>query len=263
MDIIWGIASYNRPDKQYMLNYLHGLGYPKEQILLSTQTTRDYEEYTRLFGDKATVIYREGENVGDNKNSLLDYYCANYKDAHLVICSDKVKAVQYLGADKKTHKIEKREHLEAIVRKAFYLADYYGAELWGCYTTSNAFFMSHTTTINALLIGCFMGIVNPQRLRFDREQPIKEDFEVVLRTISQGGCVLRFNDICLAATFHSKGGSYELWHAEGDSVNKRCNDRLLARYQNLIAKHPTRANEQKYVGKSTKLNYSIINIKKQ
>lgn len=258
MDIIWGIASYRRADKQYMLDYLYALGYPKEQIIISTQTIEDYNEYIKLFNDKATIIFREGNNVSDNKNTLLDYYCENYKDAQLVICSDKVKSIQYLGVDKKTHKIDKREQLETIVRKAFSLANFYGAELWGGYTTSNAFFMSHTITINTLLIGCFMGVVNPRKWRFDRRQPLKEDFELVLRVINNGGCVLRFNDICLSATFHTKGGCHDLWNSSGGCVNKQCNDRLLLKYPRLIKKHPTRDNEQKYIGVSTKLNQSIL-----
>ena len=54
MNIVFGIASFNRPDKQYFLAYLKGLGYKRDDIYIGTQCRRDYEQYQDLFGKDAS-----------------------------------------------------------------------------------------------------------------------------------------------------------------------------------------------------------------
>lgn len=50
-DFYFGIASYNRKDRQPMLRLLNSLGYPKEQILLAVQCEQDFKEYEPIYGD--------------------------------------------------------------------------------------------------------------------------------------------------------------------------------------------------------------------
>lgn len=257
MNYVFGIVTYHRNDRQKMLEYLHGLGYGKSDIIIQTQDQNDYNALEPLYKDQATILYKSGSNISENKNNLMDWVCEHMPGKRLVICSDKVRGIKYLK-DKHLASIQSKQALDTLIARAFKKCDFYMADLWGTYTTENAFFMSHTTSINAQLLGCFMGVCDPRKWRFDKEQPLKEDFELVLRIISRGGSVLRFNDLALNATFHTKGGCHELWNAKGDAVNKQCNDRLLARYPSLIVPHATRANEQKYIGPTIKLKESII-----
>lgn len=253
---VFGIASYKRADRQPMLQMLAGYGYTRDEIILSTQTEEDYAEYTRLYSDKATVIYRKGHNVSDNKNTLLDYAVNKLGNRQIVLCSDKVRGVQFLGRDRKLHMVETREMFEAIVSRAFAITKKLGGSAWGCYTTANAFYMKHTISTNMQLLGCFMGIVDPSLQQFDTNQPLKEDFEFVLRHVMHRRCTVRFNDICLRATLHTQGGCFDSW--SNTEMQRRCNERILRRYAGLVVKHPTRQNEQKYIGTTKTYNYSIL-----
>lgn len=257
MDIVWGIASYKRPFRQNMLNYLNRLGYAKDRIIVSTQTAEDYELYRSLHSDKAIVIYKEASNCPENKNTLLDYYCENYKGCQLMICSDKTEGVMYVGEDGNSHLIQTKEEMNLLVEEGFRLSNFYGAGCWGVYTTDNKYFMSRSTHINVPILGCFMGIVNPQTTRFDTDMHLKEDFELVFRFINDGGCVLRFNDVCLKAKYKTEGGSHRFWHSSGDKVNESCNQKLLATYPRLAKENTKRKNELRYVGRRSKINYSI------
>ena len=255
-DFYWGIASYKRPDRQPMLELLSGMGYTKDNIILSTQTESDFEEYKKLYSDKATVIYREGHNVSENKNTILDYAVKALGNHRIVMCSDKVRGVEYLGKDKKLHGIVTKEVMDAIVKKAFAITERLRGEIWGCYSVGNAFYMKHTISTNQQILGCFMGIANPSLQSFDPKQPLKEDFEFVLRHVMNRRTTVRFNDICLKATLHTKGGCHSAWNSE--NVNKECNDRILRMYAGLVRKHPTRENEQKYIGPTETYNASIL-----
>lgn len=247
---VFGIASYNRPDKQYFMQYLRGLGYGKEDIVISTQCEADFANYKRLFADKATVIYRQGKNVCDNKNTLLD----TIKDKRIIVASDKVEAVCVLN-NGKLKTVSTKEELEKMLDWCYSACEKTNSEIFGVYPVGNAFFMSRSININQLLLGCFIGFMPNSKLRFNKNFPLKEDFEISLRVISSGKRVLRFNNICLKERFHQKGGSYELWHAKGDNVNFSCTQGLLFAFPNLVEPHRTRENELRYIGPTKKINF--------
>ena len=72
-DFYFGIASYNRVDRQPMLTKLHEMGFPATQILLATQTPEDYEKYSERYGKWATVLFRSASNCPQNKNTILEH----------------------------------------------------------------------------------------------------------------------------------------------------------------------------------------------
>ena len=248
MNIVFGIASYNRPDKQYFLAYLKGLGYKREDIYIGTQCRRDYEQYQDLFGKDATVVYREGENVCDNKNNLLDILTRTGK--RIVIASDKVRGIKYLTEKYKSQLIESRSVFDATVEFGYALAARNRCQLWGVYPTDNKSYLKRTASIDKMLLGCFMAFQPRTPLRFDPQFPLKEDFEISCRVIRQGGHTLRLNNLYLYCSFHQKGGSWELWNADGDAVNKMCCERMLRKYPTLVERHSRRKNEITFTGKS-------------
>lgn len=252
----WCIASYKRPERQHMLSYLSGMGYTKDEIIISTQNEEDYRQYSDLYSKVSTVIYKEGRNISDNKNTLLDYARSNLGNSRIVMCSDKVRAVQYLGKDGKLHQIEDKATMDRLVERAFSITKKLHGEIWGCYSVGNAFFMKHTVSTNMQILGCFMGIADPSLQKFDPEQPLKEDFEYVLRHVMHKRKTVRFNDICLKATLHTKGGCFSAWHDK--EIQRVCNERILKKYVGLVTKHPTRENEQKYIGPTDTYNGSIL-----
>lgn len=256
----WGIASYHRPDRQPMLHNLVEMGYNRNEIILATQTSEDFEEYSERYGELATVIFREGSNVSENKNTLLEHIRDHCDNTRIVICSDKVRAINRMGKDGRLYPIETREEMDAFVKKAFFATKRLGGAAWGIFPVGNTFYMRHSISTNQQILGCFMGILDPGLQYFDPEQPLKEDFEFVLHHIAAGRKTLRFNDLCMTATLHTKGGCHEAWNSEGDRVNQLCNDRILALYPELVKPHPTRKNEQRYVGPSATIKQSIFDI---
>lgn len=259
-DFFWGIASYHRPNRQPMLNLLHGMGYERERILLAVQCEEDYKEYTRLYGGMATILFRKGNNISDNKNTILEHLVHECDNAPVVMTSDKVRGIQYLSRDGRLNEITTRREMDSFVHKCFVVTKMTGARVFGCYSVGNKFYMSHTMQFNMLMLGCFMGIIDPSEQAFDNAFPLKEDFEFILRHVAKGERTLRFNDVCIKATLHTRGGCHELWNAEGDSVNADCTRRILARYRGLVKPHATRKNELRYVGPRGTINQSIFDI---
>lgn len=256
----WGIASYDRADRQPMLAMLSEMGYRRDEIILATQTPTDYEKYSERYGEMATVIFREGRNVSENKNTVLRYIRDHCGNTRVVMCSDKVRGVSYMDVYKKLNKIETREEMDAFVKKAFFVTEMLRGCLWGVYFVGNTFYMERSISTNMQMLGCFMGIPDPSMQMFDTEQPLKEDFEYILRHVSQGRRTIRFNDVCLTSTLHTKGGCHAAWNSEGDRVNAECTFRLLAMYPDLVKPHARRKNELRYVGKTQKIKHSIFDL---
>lgn len=248
MKVRFAIASYDRLDRQHFLKYLKGLGFRRDDIYISTQCTRDRDAYEEAYGRDAHILYREGKNVCDNKNTLVDALCG--RGDFVVFASDKVKSLQYLGADGKAHDIDVRDSFDRFIGWAYSTAAKHGASVWGVYPTNNAYFMKRSASIDKMLLGCLMGFMPRVKMHFDPQFPLKEDFEISCRVIRQGGHTMRFNNLCLNATFHTKGGCHSFWNSEGDRVNEECCRRMMMKYPSLVTKHPTRKNELRFTGKS-------------
>lgn len=256
----WGIASYDRADRQPMLSLLSEMGYRRNEIILATQTPTDYEKYRERYGEMATVVFSEGCNVSENKNTVLRYIRDHCENTRVVMCSDKVRGIKYMDRDKRLNGIYTREEMDLFVKKAFYVTEILGGCLWGVYSVCNTFYMERSISTNMPMLGCFMGIPDPSMQMFDAEQPLKEDFEYILRHVSKGRRTIRFNDVCLTATLHTKGGCHALWNSEGDRINAECTGRLLAMYPELVKPHARRKNELRYVGKTQKIRHSIFDL---
>lgn len=251
----FGIASYNRLDRQNMLLLLNKMGYEKDEILLSVQTKADYDAYKERYDDMATILYKDGKNVCDNKNTILEYLIEHLDNTRVVMLSDKVRGVVYKKRNGEMVEFADRYTFDRMIKTAFLITKKLKAEVFGCNTVMNKLFMKNTVSTNLQVLGCFMGIADPSLQRFDPEQPLKEDFEFILRHIKQGRRTIRFNDIALKETLHTRGGSHELWNNVSEC--RRCNDRLLENYPNLLVRHSTRKNEQRYVGNTQTFNLSI------
>lgn len=239
----FGIPSYKRADNQETLNYLNKLGYKKENIILSVQTQQDYEAYQK-YGDKCTIIYKEGNCVGDNRNNILEYLPKNEK---VVMLDDDIFSIQQLK-DNKLENINSKIELDKFIENAFEFCLKNNARIWGVYPVDNAYFMKKTIDKQNIVIGCVVGLVNI--FKFNREYRTKEDYELCCREISQGYNCIRFNNITAKAKHKTNsGGCKEDWKFE---INKKCADMLIKTYPHLIKRNSKKLDEVRFVGKRNK-----------
>lgn len=183
------IPSYHRHERQDTLDLLSSDVFRRDDIIISTQEASDYTMYAERYGERATVIYKKGNSVGDNRNTLLEW-CQENRVKRAVMLDDDIRAFRtYDGA-----KITQPLQIEKMLSQCFSLAEKHGATIFGAYMVDNTFFMKNTVSVNKLLIGTVLGFTDTS-LRFDPQFRIKEDFELCLRLISKGRRVLRFNSL--------------------------------------------------------------------
>lgn len=236
----FGIPSYKRYGRQTTLEYLKSLGYKKDQIIISTQTQEDYELYKNYEKD-ATIIFKEGNCVGDNRNNILEYLKEN---DNVVMLDDDIKSLQKLKNDKLIN-ITTKQELDKFINDAFDYCNKNNARMWGIYPVNNAYFMKLAIDKKNILIGCVLGLKNI--FRFDREFRTKEDYELCCREISNGYNCIRFNHITANAKHKTNsGGCKDDWKFE---INKNCADMLIKKYPQLIKRNSKKLDEVRFVGK--------------
>ncbi len=244
-----GIPSYKRVDKLHSLKTLKELGYGKQDIVISTQTKEDYEAYIRAFGQDAMIIYRAGTNDSMNRNTCLNYFD---EGEDILLIDDDIKefcGLEVLGDKKVLYKIGSRERLEDIVKKQFAFCKRHNSPMFAWYAVENAFFMSNTIDLRNILVGTVFGVTVRKDVRFNEVYDLKGDFEISLRLIERGFNAVRFNGFVAKADHKSAGGCEDARKAGHNRI--RC-AALLDKYPTLIAPHPTRNGEIKFIGDTGK-----------
>lgn len=221
------IPSYKREQSQRTLDMLSGEHFPKDRIIISTQTPEDYEAYEHKYGERATIIYQQGYSVGDNRNTLLQY-CEKNDIQQGIMMDDDITALLLCNG----RKIDKASEIDNILTKCVERSKRVCAKIWGVYPISNEFYMKKSVSVGQICIGTIYG-VNDNTLRFRREFRVKEDYELCLRTMSNGGVVLRYNWLSPIAGHKTKGGCSEEWKAE--DYNKYA-DWLISLYPEYVSK---------------------------
>ena len=239
--IYFGIPSYKRAEKQLTLNYLHNLGYTKEQIIISTQTEDDFKEYKSLYNDKAVIVFGLGNNVSDNRNNILKNIPNGER---VVMLDDDIKSLQKL-VNGKLQYIDTKEELDKFIENAFDYCKKNNARIWGVYPVCNAYFMKNTIDKKNILIGCVLGLKN--EFLFDNQFRTKEDYELCCREMKQGYNCVRFNNVTANALHKTNaGGCKDVWKFE---INKKCADMLIEKYPMFIKRNSKKLDEVRFIGK--------------
>ena len=118
MDFVFGIPSYKRAEKQSTLSYINRLGYSRKDIYISTKTEEDYRIYSSRYSDKATILYRQGNCVADNRNTILE----GLKDfRHILFLDDDITGIGVLAKEGK--RSEGGAVCESSIKRKVRLAD--------------------------------------------------------------------------------------------------------------------------------------------
>ena len=241
-EIYFGIASYKRADNQRTVAYLEKLGVDKSHIIMAVQTASDKEAYEAAGIDRCVgrLIYREGKNVSENRNTLLDSVPAGTR---LVLLDDDINAVCKLTSGKLAP-IESREEFDTMLKRGYSLAAKHRTVGFGLYPVKNAYFMSGGYADRNVCIGTLFAIVNTD-LRFDTETATKEDFEYCCKAIRRYGAFVRLNNYTCDAQHYTKGGCEEFWKDEAET--QRTARRLVGKYPDILALNQKRPGEVRMV----------------
>ena len=230
------IPSYKRAGKVTTLDFL-GDAFNKEEIIIGTQTQQDYDSYLSLYGEKATIIYKEGNSCGENRNSLLEY-CSKNGINEVLMLDDDISHVITMQKKKLVGK-EFRELME----RCYSMCRENNVVLFGGYCCENPFMMSKTIKRN-IIVGMLFGLLDTS-VRFDPQFFVKEDYELSLRLMMQGKKVARFNMFAAAAKHKTAGGCEDAWKRND---HQELAELLVSAYPNLVKLHPTRKGEIKFIG---------------
>lgn len=236
MKIYYTVPSYHRSNEQLTIDYLSSLGI--DEVYLSVQNKEDAENYQKYADKVKTIIYREGSNVSDNRNAILDYFP---KNACIVQFDDDIKNIstlQVIDGKNKLNPILDGKTFKKLFEKMFKVAIRRGGKIFGVYPVSNAFFMKQVIRDVALVEGTVIGIVN-SNLRFNSNYPLKEDYAFSCEHINRYGSSYRFDFVTANAKHRTKGGCKDFWDTEQENVFKR----FIKQYGKLVKPNPTRKNE--------------------
>lgn len=230
----YGIPTYKRAAKQPTLEYLERLGIPKEQIIMSVQNKADQAAYKRYEGRVGHLIYREGHNLAENRNTILDYLPAGER---VVIFDDDIKVISRAFGPKTLYGIESRAEFEDLMEYGFAEAERAHTVAWSVYPVHNAFFMTDTVTRRVIGEGTLLGIVNTKGLRFDGKFSLKEDYEFSCRVIRRYGAMPRLNAYaCNAPHYTTAGGCKEWW--DDKSLNYMIAYKISKMYPDVVELNP-------------------------
>ena len=227
------IPSYRRASSQSTLSTLSAC-FAKEDIIIATQTTSDYDEYRKRYDAMATIIYREADSVGGNRNTLLEY-CETHGVKHALLLDDDILGLLLSNG----RKLKDAKEIKAVFDYFFQLATKCDATAFGTYPLSNTFFMKNRVSVNKIFIGTIFGILDTH-LRFDETYRVKEDYELCLRLLSKGKRLLRFDNVSPIAKHKTAGGCADEWKSQ---QYRQYAERLVFTYPDIVKMNPKRAGE--------------------
>lgn len=224
---IYTIPSYKRAQKQVTLEYLAGIGVPKEKIWVFVQTEDDFREYQR-HAKRAQIVLRTATRGVEARNNILNTLS---ESNNIMMLDDDVKQFYALRGARLAG-IKKREELASIFNACFEQTELLGATIFGVYPIANAFFMSHDISTK-VSINTVFGFKKGFKHRFDEAFDTKEDAELCGRMLWHKLRVVRFNGLAVTADHRKdKNGYFDKWHHD---ENVRSVKQLCAKYPGIFA----------------------------
>lgn len=206
--IYFGIPTYRRAEKQSTLEYLERVGIRREQIYMSVQNEEDYHEYSKCgYSDRvAKLLYRNGHNLSENANTILDNLPLN---ARIIILDDDIKAISRSTDNGLVDVLSHKEFME-FVRLGYTIANRLHTIGFSVYPCHNDYFMSQTYNKVHIGEGTLLALTNTG-IRFDPQFDTKCDYDLTCRIIRLYGAYPRLNMYSCNAPHYTKGGCEKDW----------------------------------------------------
>lgn len=240
---IIAIPSYQRAEKQATVDYLHGLGVPRERIYIFVQTAKDKEAYAQ-HEEKANIVLAAADGIAKARNNILRHFAGS---RNILMMDDDISSIGKLKG-KDIQAIESREEFADTFNRCFGMALKRGVAVWGIYPVHNAFFMSPTIS-TAVTVNTVVGFTKGQPHEFDDSFKAKEDIELCARILAAGGEVLRYNFLAMNAKHRTNaGGCHDAWHS---NANRVAVERLCKMYPEILAPNSRKPDEVRVIAKDT------------
>lgn len=242
-NFVIAIPSYKRPESQATVEYISGMGVPKERIYIFTQTQDDYEAYQKYAG-VSQIVYAEAKSVTEARNNIL----CNL-DGNILMMDDDIRRISIMKAGN-LEPITEREMFAKIINECFEKTKKARAEIFGVYPVYNEYFMSPTISTK-VTVNTVMGFAEGFDKKFDEQYTTKEDIELCSRILHNGGKVLRFNYLAVDAKHRTNaGGCYDVWHSD---ENRKTVKRLCVAYPEILAPQAKKPEEVRVIAKDVKI----------
>jgi len=149
---------------------------------------------------------------------------------------DDLRAVRMLLPDKRVIRISLADAVHSIAGSMKET----GARLGGVAPTANAYFCRRPLTDWGFVIGS-LAVLVPGPERYDPELFLKQDWDMCLQHLHAYGRVARRDDILADFAHYSNGGGVVRYRTP--ELEGAMQQRMLARWPDLVRPHPRRANE--------------------
>ena len=245
-DFLYVIPSYNRANKQVTVNYLNGIGVPKERIYVFVQTKEDKQVYNETIGEKAIIVYKNATRGVEARNNILNTLVDKYD---LLMLDDDIKAIgEYNG--EKIDKITDAKVMDETFAKCFRVCNKANIKIFGIYPIYNYFFLEKTISTKSPINTVF-GFAKGFTGRYNENYDTKEDAEICAKILSMNRNIFRFNYLAVDADHRkTKDGYIDDWHQE---ENVRCVKKLLQDYPNIYKEQKNKPWEVRTIIKDKKI----------
>lgn len=226
-----GIPTYKRKLKEKTLDYLIKIGYPKERIILSTQTHEDYVFLKEKYGRFCDVIFGYANNAGANRNNILKKI---QKGDWILLLDDDAKCIEYLTTDGNIRPFDNFKKLDKFCSSIISYSEKNNIKLIGGYPViySKDFWkkcIKEKYKFDTFIDG-MLTLLHYDGNMYNEDFMLKSDYELSLRLISQGNHVMRINNVRINAMSKSQGGCEEI----RKNVKDIYGSLLVDMYPNLI-----------------------------
>ena len=157
-------------------------------------------------------VYNTGKLI-QSRNFALEHAFNNNNIC--ILLSDDIKKVKYNKNFKKPDVVKLDSVIEDIVSKFKKIK---GVKLLGIPPTDNYFFANKLTSVNTFCIGDLF-FCKPNKIRFDEQLTLKEDYDFTLQHIQKYGTVRYQKYLFTFQHYSNKGGAVDIRNDKEEQKN--------------------------------------------
>ena len=186
------------------------------------------------YRDAGALKVVEGGNLTQSRNLALKLAFTN--NLNCIQLDDDLEKIEFVLSKKEKKEVNFTQTAKYMLREL----DNSDYKLAGVATTTNLYFFHKAFHYDAFIIGCFL-IVKPNKLLFDENLNLKEDYDYTLQHCEEYGGALRCNRIMPHFKHYTnKGGVVEYRNPETEQKNIR---RLKKKWPKFVKDNSKRDNE--------------------